>query len=387
GKNYVPVQVEVKASPQVNVPPEILRQLDMVQTMIEEATFPNVIRGVRPKGVSTGFGISVLAGMGRLVFQGVADGLARMMEEVNGKRLKLIENKNFWMYYTTEWTTPVAGTGSEYPAHLDELVSKGALGFLLIGLSVKKTIESASELALANAELDLNDAIYTAITTDAIHAGLKSAVDNITNTLASVTLPRANFTTAIDAAATALGNVSDHTKITIALDLVNTTLDSVSWTEFLERLDDVTKKDALEGATAAITALAALTTEGFGDYDTALSAANTTLDSAATAAAASDPTAASTPLSKPSTMITGAADTLQEHETDAQADLTTGTDTHVGGAAAPSGKKYLDDGDAFIDNVNTGEDVATNYAQYSLAATRMGEALIAAAQVETQMGA
>ena len=93
GKNYVPVQVEVKASPQVNVPPEILRQLDMVQTMIEEATFPNVIRGVRPKGVSTGFGISVLAGMGRLVFQGVADGLARMMEEVNAKRLKLIENK------------------------------------------------------------------------------------------------------------------------------------------------------------------------------------------------------------------------------------------------------------------------------------------------------
>ncbi len=93
GKNVLPPQVEVSASPQIQVPPEILRQLDMVQTMIEEATFPNVIRGVRPKGVSTGFGISVLAGMGRLVFQGVADGLSRMMEESNSKRLKLIENK------------------------------------------------------------------------------------------------------------------------------------------------------------------------------------------------------------------------------------------------------------------------------------------------------
>ena len=93
GKNYIPPNVEVKASPQVTPPPELLQQLNLVQTAIEEATFPNVIRGIRPRGVSSGFGVSVLAGMGRLVFQGVASGMARGLEETNERFLKLLENK------------------------------------------------------------------------------------------------------------------------------------------------------------------------------------------------------------------------------------------------------------------------------------------------------
>ena len=93
GKNIVPRGIEVKASPLVSPPQEILQMLNMVQTMIEEATFPNVIRGVRPRGVSSGFGVSVLAGMGRLKFQGIADGLARAVEQCNSSWAMLVENK------------------------------------------------------------------------------------------------------------------------------------------------------------------------------------------------------------------------------------------------------------------------------------------------------
>ena len=74
-------------------PQEILQQLGMVQTMIEEATFPNVVRGMRPSGVSTGFALSVLAGTGRLVFGKFADAMARGMEQSNQRFLKLVNNK------------------------------------------------------------------------------------------------------------------------------------------------------------------------------------------------------------------------------------------------------------------------------------------------------
>ena len=92
-KNWVRPNVQIEPSPLANPPQEILQQLGMVQTMIEEATFPNVVRGMRPSGVSTGFALSVLAGTGRLVFGKFADAMARGMEEANQKFLKLVNNK------------------------------------------------------------------------------------------------------------------------------------------------------------------------------------------------------------------------------------------------------------------------------------------------------
>ncbi len=86
-------KVEVKPSPMVQVPPELFQQLSTIETQIEESTFPNVIRGIRPKGVSSGFEVSVLSGMGRLVFQGTADGMARGIEQCNSRFAMLIENK------------------------------------------------------------------------------------------------------------------------------------------------------------------------------------------------------------------------------------------------------------------------------------------------------
>ena len=92
-KNWVRPNVQIQPSPLAMPPQEILQQLGMVQTMIEEATFPNVVRGMRPSGVSTGFALSVLAGTGRLVFGKYADAMARAMEEANMRFLKLVNNK------------------------------------------------------------------------------------------------------------------------------------------------------------------------------------------------------------------------------------------------------------------------------------------------------
>ena len=92
-KNWVRPNVSVQPSPLAMPPQEILQQLGMIQTMIEQATFPNVVRGMRPAGVSTGFALSVLAGTGRLVFGKFADAMARGMEQANHRFLKMVNNK------------------------------------------------------------------------------------------------------------------------------------------------------------------------------------------------------------------------------------------------------------------------------------------------------
>lgn len=91
--NVLSPGTEVGPSPSPIIPQGLLEQLGEVQNMIEVATFPNVVRGMRPKGVSAGFGLSVLSGQGRLRFQGVADGEARSIEEVNTRFGMLVENR------------------------------------------------------------------------------------------------------------------------------------------------------------------------------------------------------------------------------------------------------------------------------------------------------
>lgn len=91
GKNNIR-NVSVAPIPMVQVPPDLFNHLNTIQTAIEEATFPNVVRGLRPKGVSAGFAIGVLSGQARLVFQGVADGMARAMEEINSGWAMFVEN-------------------------------------------------------------------------------------------------------------------------------------------------------------------------------------------------------------------------------------------------------------------------------------------------------
>lgn len=92
-KNVIPTNVTVEASPMIQTNPDVGDHLVRVQNLIESATFPNVVRGMRPKGVSAGFALSIMAGMGRLKFQGVADGLRHAIETVNGNFARLVENK------------------------------------------------------------------------------------------------------------------------------------------------------------------------------------------------------------------------------------------------------------------------------------------------------
>ena len=93
GKNLLPQGVTVMRSQGGAIPSDIMTHLSMVGNYIEQDTFPNVVRGVRPKGVSSGFAISVLSGMGRLKFQGIADGVSRAIEICNSNFAKLVEHK------------------------------------------------------------------------------------------------------------------------------------------------------------------------------------------------------------------------------------------------------------------------------------------------------
>jgi hypothetical protein len=93
GLNSIPAGVEVRVSPRPQPPPELIQHLSLLETQLEEQTFPNIIRGVRPRGVSSGFQVSVLAGMGRLVFQPVADAMGRSAAQSNMHFAKLVENK------------------------------------------------------------------------------------------------------------------------------------------------------------------------------------------------------------------------------------------------------------------------------------------------------
>jgi hypothetical protein len=93
GFNTIPPGVTVSEGPVPHPPQELLAQLNNIQTAIEMATFPNVIRGMRPRGVSSGFQVSVLSGMGRLVFSGVAQGMSRAIQQCNSGFAKIVENK------------------------------------------------------------------------------------------------------------------------------------------------------------------------------------------------------------------------------------------------------------------------------------------------------
>ena len=93
GYNSLLPGVTVSEAPVPSPPQELMTQLNNIQTAIEMATFPNIIRGMRPRGVSSGFQTSVLSGMGRLVFSGVASGMARAIQQANSGFAKLVENK------------------------------------------------------------------------------------------------------------------------------------------------------------------------------------------------------------------------------------------------------------------------------------------------------
>jgi hypothetical protein len=92
-KNVIDSRTNVDLAPRQQIPQEVFAVLGIVDSRIERNTYPGVVKGQRPTGISTGYGVSVLAGMGRLSFGGVANALSRMIEQINSNCAKLVENK------------------------------------------------------------------------------------------------------------------------------------------------------------------------------------------------------------------------------------------------------------------------------------------------------
>lgn len=117
-----------------------------------------------------------------------------------------------------------------------------------------------------------------------------------------------------------------------------------------------------------------------------LVASRTALTSAATSLAA-----ATTALAKVDTYLAGGSEStkalLAQITTDA-AELRTAIGTALGAVAtyltgdtAPSAKKYLDDGDALINESNKGQDVAENFSSFALACVSMANGLMTEASI------
>jgi len=91
--NKLPNGVTLSQPPRPVPPQELFSVIGLFQSQIENNTVAGVVRGQRPAGVSSGFGVSVLAGSARLRFGPMADGLSRAVEKANEIFLRIIETK------------------------------------------------------------------------------------------------------------------------------------------------------------------------------------------------------------------------------------------------------------------------------------------------------
>ena len=148
----------------------------------------------------------------------------------------------------------------------------------------------------------------------------------------------------------------------------------------------VTDLASMRTALGSIAAIHTLTATALGKVTTYATDMDTALDAFITNIAH-----ATTALGKVDTYLAGASEStkflLAKITTDA-AELRTaietaldGVATYLTGASAPSTKKYLDDGDAFINTVNVGSDVAENYANYAATCVGLANGLISEATV------
>ena len=92
-ENVAQANTTIDMVPQPIPPAQILDVVPMLLRFVERGTHPGIVQGERPAGVSSGFMVSVLAGMGRLSFGPYAEALARAIEGINMVFLDILENK------------------------------------------------------------------------------------------------------------------------------------------------------------------------------------------------------------------------------------------------------------------------------------------------------
>jgi hypothetical protein len=69
----------------------LLAEHDIISQGIEDATFPSVVKGVRAKGVGSGYGQNSLAALGKIKFGSVAVACQTLLQEFNEDYLRCVE--------------------------------------------------------------------------------------------------------------------------------------------------------------------------------------------------------------------------------------------------------------------------------------------------------
>ena len=282
----------------------------------------------------------------------------------------LTENSNILIYYTKEWTPPLAGSEGDFPDHLDEVITKGALSYLLEARSYGRFVQAQAEVVLADAEFALANAANdkASAETTLSNTQVDSAVSLLSGILASGAQPHVDFTAqvvlvraALSQADTVGDNIAVQSEWTVAL------------TYAKAALDDIDLEEAGE-AGALLTAISFTDVEAALDLAAAeLAVVNPSLDSADAAFAdPGSPTDTNTEL-----------DLQDEHLVRARAAIVNSVKyldgTPSSGASADD---QLNAGDALINTLNKGENVAAEYRNYALAEIEIARGFLQGAQAE-----
>jgi ABC-type transporter Mla subunit MlaD len=286
----------------------------------------------------------------------------------------LTDKEHIAVYYERPHKYPNLLAPSSYEDFLDQVVSVGSAAYMLLMKAYQYEHQAVTDLVSARTALGLES-----------HTAFGTAVDAANTALDAITAFHTKIATALDAIATALGTIN-YTDYDTAVDAANATLDGIATlhtaiatalSAIATQLGSAVGKDtavgtALDAATTVLDTITALFTK----LETALDAINTSADTCDGLH-----TAVGTAQDAANTALDTVAALFTEIETalDAVATALGKVETYLTGASAPSTLKYLTDGDAYLNTVNVGQNVAENLSVYAQRSTEIGNAIIAEA--------
>lgn len=123
----------------------LLQEHEIISNGIEEATYPSVVRGVRTKGVSSGYGQNSLAALGKIKFGSVAGQTASLLQEWGADFLRCVER-------VVEEPLPIWGPNAAKGFDDFALKPKDINGYYycLVTLNPKLPIDRANEIQVGS---------------------------------------------------------------------------------------------------------------------------------------------------------------------------------------------------------------------------------------------
>jgi len=247
---------------------------------------------------------------------------------------QLLDGKHLWIYYYVQHTAPTASANGTYPQELDEVVVKGALGYLMRAKASSFALDGKGHHSSAAVQL----------------AAAHTAMENIRTIIDSANAHFTNMDTNVDSSVTELAAILGDLKGTTGTgdplyetDLGNTASD-LATTTLAEINTFLTTSSA--DALAQLTDIQNLASGPLKDADTEHDAAVTEH----TAAVAD--------------MV------LAETDLASATDVFAAQDDFIVTGSVPNAEQYLIDGDGTISTINDGENEAELYNRY--AATTLG---------------